>query len=184
MFSRRRLLAFGVGGAAALAAGSAFGWLRLGYSVPPDDRPIALTVKELAVVRAIVDAVLPQDGDLPAGLALGVHQRIDEEVWAQSDAVRADLKSAIGAVEHLPPLFGFAGRLTRLDPPARLAALDAMARRGPGPIVQAVGALRQLCALFYYGHPAVWPALGYGGPRVAASPPASAARYAALRAGR
>lgn len=178
--NRRRVLLFGLGGAATLACGGVLSWFQAGYSVPPEDRPLGLTVKELAVVRAIVEALLPADGDLPSGLAVGVHQRIDEEVWSQPDPMRDDLKSAISLLEHLPPLYGWPHRLTRLAPAEREAFLGHVLLHGPGPVVQAAGALKQLCGLFYWGHPGTWGAIGYDGPFVPEQAPPSSVRYREL----
>jgi hypothetical protein len=175
--TRRRLLTFGLGGAVLLACGGGLGWVTAGYRVDPGDVPIGLSIKELAVVRAIVEALLPADGDLPGGLALGVHQRIDEEVWAAPDPVRSDLKSAIVLIEHLPPLLGFPGRFSRLAPDEREACLRAMLLAGPTPVVQAAVALKQMCSLFYYSRAETWGALGYDGPWVPEKPPESAVRY-------
>lgn len=176
--TRRRLLSFGLGGAAMLAAGGVWSWFRGGYSVPPGDVPVALTVKELAIVRAIVEALHPADGDLPSGLSIGVHLRIDEEVWSANDHARADLKAAIGVLEHVPLLFGWGGRLTHLPPADRVAFLVEVMATGPGPIGRAATAIKQLCSLFYYSHPATWAAIGYDGPWVPESPPDSSVRYA------
>lgn len=184
--SRRRLLAFGAGGAALLACGGGLSWLSLGYRVADGDVPVATTVKELAIVRAIVEALLPEDGDLPSGLALGVHQRIDEELWAMPPHLREDLKSALQLLEHLPPVFGFPGRLTRLSPADRERAFVAFLRAGPTPIVQAATALKQMCHLFYFARDEAWAGIGYDGPWIATpKPPPSALRYAeALAAAR
>jgi hypothetical protein len=181
--SRRRLLAFGAGGAALLGCGGALSWLTVGYSLPPGDVAVGLSVKELAIVRAIVEALLPEDGDLPSGLSLGVHQRVDEEVWSAPDDVRSDLRAAIQLLEVLPPLYGFPGRLTRLRPDQRLACLQALRTAGWTPIVQAVTALQQMCHLFAYVQPGSWPAIGYDGPWVGVErPPPSSVRYAEVLA--
>jgi hypothetical protein len=181
--TRRRLLAFGVAGTAALTCGGGLGWLTLGYDLDAGDVPIALSTKELAVVRAIVDALLPADGDLPSGLSLGVHQRIDEEVWAADDALRADLAASLHLLEHGPVLLGFPGRLTGLSAEQRLDVLERALRSGPTPVVQAVLGLKQMCHLFYFTHPATWDAIGYDGPWISpAKPPPSAVAYQRLLA--
>ncbi len=181
--SRRRVLAFGAGGAALLAVGGALSWVALGDEIGPDDVPIGLTRKELAVVRAVVDAVVPAGDGLPSGLELGVHQRIDEEVWAAPDPVRADLKAALHLLEHLPPLFGFAGRFSALSRADRQACFARMLTAGPTPVVQAAVGLKQMCHLFTYVCDATWAGIGYDGPWVRrAVPPPSAVRYAALLA--
>ena len=132
-------------------------------------------------MRAIVEALLPEDGDLPSGVALGVHQRIDEEVWAAPDALRADLKAGIALIEHTPPLFGFWGRFSRLSRDRREACFATLLARGPRPLRSAAVGLKQLCSLFYYARPETWGAIGYDGPWVdTPRPPASAIRYQAL----
>lgn len=182
--SRRRLLASGLGGAV-LVCGGGLSWLTLGYRLPEGEVAIGLSVKELCVVRALVEAMLPAESDLPSGLELGVHVRIDEEVWAGPDAVRADLSAALQLLEHLPPLFGHPGRLTSLSPARRLAFLEQALRHGPQPVVQAVVALKQMVHLFFYVHPRTWAAIGYDGPWVPeARPPASSRAYAELLAAR
>jgi gluconate 2-dehydrogenase subunit 3-like protein len=178
--TRRRVLSFGLGGAVLLACGGALGSLSTGYALAPGDAAIGLTVQQLAIVRALVEALFPADGDLPAGLDLGLHQRIDREVWASSDVLRSDLRSAVSLLEYAPLLYGFGHRFTRLDPPAREAAVRALLDRGPKPVVQAVVALKQLCSLLYYAHPSTWPAVGYDGPWVPEKPPESTLRYEQL----
>lgn len=179
----RRYALFGLAGAALLACGGGLSWIKLGYGLEPGDVPIGLSLKELAIVRAIVEALLPADGDLPSGISLGVHQRIDEEIWSASPAIAADLRSALGLIEHLPPIYGYLGRFTRLSLEERLAFFDEMLAAGPTPVVQAAVALKQLCSFFYWGHEATWPAIGYDGPWMRTPrPPPSSLRYAELLA--
>lgn len=178
--SRRRVL-FGLGGAALLTCGSGLAWVKLGYKLPANAVPVGLSQKELCVVAAIVEALLPEDGDLPSGLSLSIHQRIDEEVWSASPELAADLKSALSLIEHIPPFFGFWGRFTRLSPEERLACYEALLLASPSPVVAAAVAYKQMCSLFYYSHPSVWPAIGYDGAWVPRpSPPPSSLRYAEL----
>lgn len=182
MSLRRRTVLFGLGGALALACGGGLARITTGYAPTPGDDAIGLSVKQLAVVRAVVEALLPADGDLPSGLALGVHQRIDEEVWSASDELREDLRAAIELVEVLPLLWGLGGRFSRLSLADREAAFRRMTTGTFGPVVQAATALKQMCALFYYASDATWAAVGYDGPWVAtAVPPPSSVAYAELR---
>lgn len=179
-FTRRRVL-FGLGGALVLACGGALARLTTGYAVGPEDRAIGLTVKQLAVVRALVEALLPADGDLPSGVELQVHQRIDEEVWSASDAQRSDLRAAVEVIEVLPLVWGMGGRFSRLSLADREAAFARMLASDLGPIVQAASALRQLCTLLYYVRDETWPAIGYDGPWVRTpKPPPSSVAYAEL----
>lgn len=179
--TRRRFLAAGLGGAALLGTGGLLGWVKLGYSLPPGEVALALSIKEMAIVRALVEALLPASDGLPSGLELGVHQRIDEELWSQPDAVRSDLKAALQLIEHGPPLFGSFGRMTSLSPEERVRVFEQMLTSGVDVVVQAGVAFKQLCQIFYFTRPEVWPHIGYDGPwMLTPKPPASSLRYAEL----
>ena len=179
--TRRSALTVGLGGAALLGLGGALRWLRGGYALPQGDVALALSEKEMVVVRAIVESLLPGDETLPAGLEIGVHQRIDEEVWAAPPAVSKDLKAALQLLEHSPPGVGAWGRLSALSPDKRAATFEKFLTAKVDVVAQAATVFRQLSFLFYFGHPRVWPALGYDGPWVKTEkPPASSLRYQAL----
>jgi hypothetical protein len=189
--TRRRLLTAGLGGGALLALGGGLRWFAWGYQLLPGEVALGLSVKELCVVRALVEMFFPAVDGLPSGVALGVHQRIDEEVWSQPPEVREDLKAALQLIEHGPPLFGFAGRMSRLEVAHREQAYQRMLASEQGVVVQAAVALKQMAHLFYYAHPDTWGALAYDGPWVPQpQPPESSVRYqelavkAGLRAGR
>jgi hypothetical protein len=142
---------------------------------------VALSAKELAVVRALVDALFPAEDGFPSGIDLGVHQRVDEELWAAPERTRSDLKSGIHLLEHLPPLYGHPHRFTALSREARADVLSAMLRSKRETIRQIAFALKQMTQLFYYGHEKVWPHLHYDGVFVPTpKPPESSIAYASL----
>lgn len=183
--TRRRVLTLGATGAALLAVGGGLSWVALGYRVADGDVPIALSTKELAVVRAVVETLLPGGEGIPSGLSLGVHQRIDEELWSAPEAVRSDLKAALHLLEHAPPLQGFAGRFTRLHPADRERVFVGWLRSERAVLAQAANGLKQMCQLFAYTSPQTWAAIGYDGPWVERpAPPPSSVAYAALLAER
>ena len=185
LLSRRRVLAFGLGGAALLGLGGGLSWLTMGYRVGPDDVPVALSTKEMAVVRALVDCLFPAEGAFPSGVALGVHQRIDEEVWSSPAHVQSDLKAAIQLLEHLPPAYGYPGRLSSLPTEQRRACFLDLLAAGPQTVARAAQALKQLSHLFYYAADEAWGAIGYDGPWVSTPrPPPSSQAYAAAVAAR
>ncbi|HEY1098418.1 MAG TPA: hypothetical protein VGF99_05805 [Myxococcota bacterium] len=176
--TRRRLLAFGVGGTALLVGGGALSFFALGY----DDRQrrAALSKKEAVVVRAIVEALYPAAGVFPAGVDVGVVERIDEELFAQPAHVCSDLKAGIQLLEHAPPLLGRMARLSSLAVDERAAMFELLLQRGPQVVVQAAAALKQLSSLAYYGDQRVWGALGYDGPwQQTPLPPSSHQRWLA-----
>jgi hypothetical protein len=181
---RRRFLRLGVVSGALFAAGGAgLAWWSLGYRamLGPEDRPIATTAKEFAIVKALVRALLPADGDLPSGESLALAQRVDEELWAADPGAREEIAWGLQLLEHLPRAYGLRGRLTELSPEE---ARDYLQRVLIGPheaLRQVAIALRQLLHLLYYASPSTWPAIGYGGPFVAeAVPPETRVRYRGL----
>lgn len=181
---RRAVLRVGLAGGALLAIGGGLGaWARAGYDalLAPGDTPIALGAKEFAVVRAIVDALFPAEDGFPSGLDLGLPQRVDEEIWAATDINRDGLKSGLSLVEHLPPFYGHPRRFTALSRPARVEVFTAMTVSEVETIRQVAFALKQICQVFYYGDPRVWPRIKYDGTLVAAvKPPESSIVYASL----
>ncbi len=179
--TRRRLLKLGSGGAIALAVGGgALRWLAGGYSsqLEKDEVPIALSTKELAIVKALVAALLPAEEGFPAGVALRVHQRIDEEMWAASEGTRSDLKNGLQLFEHATITHGYASRFTSLDPASRVAYFDKLLRGEPGALQQIAVALKELVYLFYYCRDETWKVIGYDGPLVGVvKPPDSHVAY-------
>lgn len=178
---RRRTLLLGLGGALLTAGGGAALVATTGYTPDPRDVPVACTAKELVIVRAIVEALLPADDGAPSGADLGVVQRIDEELWSAAPAVREDLRRALSVLEWWPVLAGFGGRLSRLPPAEAALALQHALERGPRAAAQAASAYKQLTHLFGYAADASWAAIGYDGPWVETPrPPPSSLAYRAL----
>ncbi len=175
--TRRRLLAFGVGGTALLAGGGLLSWLDMGY-VDTTSRA-ALSVKEAVVVKSIIEALFPANGLFPAGVDLDVLDRIDEEIFSQPPHVASDLKAAIQLIEHAPLLLGHFHRFSALPVDRRAVVFTQLLQRGPQVVVQSAAALKQLSSLSYFGNERVWGAIGYDGPwQKMPVPPASRARWA------
>jgi len=180
--SRRRFLQLGIGGVVLLAVGgSAFRWVKGGYRLTPGDRVLALSVKQLAVVRAVVDTLAPGADGWPSGLELGIHREIDQQIWAIDEPTASDLKSGLELLEHVPPIFGHLGRFSGLDRAARQDVFDRMLCSRFDVLVQIAVAMKQLTLLCYYASDKVWPFIGYDGPWIQQpKPPESAQRYAEL----
>lgn len=186
--NRRRFLRLGIGGAVVLVAGGGvLRWVAMGYAeqLGPGEIPVALSIKELAIVKAFVATLLPEVDGFPSGLALGVHQRIDEEVWSASDGTRRDVKNGLQLFEHATLLHGHRARFTSLDLAAREAYVRALLAGEPGALQQVAFGLKEMAYLFYYCRPETWTRIGYEGPFVAeAKPPESHVGYQALLAKR
>ena len=178
---RRRVLKLGAFGAITLAlGGGALRWFAGGYAsqLEPSEVPIAFTKKELAIVKAYVAAMLPAEDGFPSGVALGVHQRIDEEMWSASEGTRSDMKNGLQLFEHATITHGFASRFTSLDPAARVAYVDKLLRGEPGALQQIAFALKEITYLFYYCREETWKVIGYDGPLVGVKkPPESSFAY-------
>src|SRR5262245_18642702 len=123
VLDRRAFLRNTAGGSAALVLASLF---PAGCSA---DYPHAtadgaqlhsLTDKEYAITRAAAEALLigvPVEPKAVAG-------RIDRELAAAGNPMRADFKTVLGLIEHLTPLGGHMHRFTNLKPADRLAYLN------------------------------------------------------------
>lgn len=178
-FSRRRLLQVGLAGTLLLGVAGA---LSLGgYRLLPGEVALSLSPKGWCVARALTEALFPEEEGLPSGLSLGVHQRLDEESWASTPQMRADIEDALSLLEHAPLLTGRLTRLSRLPVEERLACFDALCRDRRRLVVAAAVSIKQMLHLFYYAHPATWGGTGYAGPFVPEPrPPESSLRYQEL----
>jgi len=182
--SRRRFLKLGVVSTALVAtSGTALAWFHVGYGKHLDasDKPIALTTKEFAIVKALVRALFPADGDLPSGESLRLAQRVDEEVWAAAPEMKSELSWGLQLLEHAPRLYGMRGRLTNMSATEAGNYFERVLLGPRESLRQVAIAARQLLHIFYYANPATWKAIGYDGPLVPeAKPPETHKRYLEL----
>jgi hypothetical protein len=107
------------------------------------------TKVDVTLLASVLDVLVParDDGRVPGAGALGLAEFVE-----RAAAGDAELSGALA--ELLPPLA--AERFAALDPPARVARLQALAQAAPG-------AFRQLLIAtyrYYYCHPRVTFALG------------------------
>lgn len=179
---RRRFLGLGiVSGALFATGGLGLAWFRAGYALESHERPVALTSKEFVIVRAIVRALCPADGELPSGDSLGLAQRVDEEVWAADPDVARDLAWGLQLLEHAPRFYGMRGRLTAMTPDDARLYLEKVLLGPRESLRQVAIAIRQLVTLLYYANAATWKAIGYDGPLISqAVPPDSHKKYLTL----
>lgn len=184
MLNRRRFLKLSLAGTATVVcAGGAYRWFAGGYSsqLAIGDQPISLSTKEFAVARAVATALFPGDAEFPSADALRLAQRLDEEIWANSDHLASDLKNGLQVFEHGPMLVGMSGRFSRMSLEDRQKCLKLYLTGSSDILRQVAGGLKMMLSFFYFAHPDVWPKIGYEGPFVSEPiPPASAIAYREL----
>jgi hypothetical protein len=173
--TRRGFLKVGGIGALALGGGAALtmrgGSARYAKLLPAGAEPRVLSTKELAVLAAFVDRVLPIENPSPREARIA--ERIDRELAFATPRVRRDVKNALFLVEH--------GGWARLSPTAFSArssdGQDAYLRQfaaGRALERQAFSGLRTMAIFFYYCDERTWPAIHYEGPLVTVPAPPEA----------
>lgn len=168
MFSRRRFLRWGLGGAVAVGLGGVLAWRTTGYDVPASiaARLRSLNAKEYLVVEAAAARILRSDrpGD-PSAADVEAALFIDGFVASLDPAQRADLRRLLHLLENALPLTaGHVSRFTRLEGPAQDEVLTAMMESPIGLVRGAFDSLKSLSVMAYYRDPRTWPQIGYDGP--------------------
>jgi len=179
--TRRRLLQLSGGATAALAAGS---WLSMRGSaahyrkLAGDAKPAVLSVKELAVLFAVVDRLLPAEPGWLTAREARVAERIDRELGFHTRKFQGDVQAALLVVEHGGLARGQFTRFSKLTEEEQDARLQRMAE-GQDLERQALSALKIFAYFFYYCDERTWPSIGYAGPLVqTASAPEADSRVA------
>ncbi|RME21312.1 MAG: hypothetical protein D6798_18445, partial [Deltaproteobacteria bacterium] len=109
-------------------------------------------------------------GDLPdpRSVDAGVHTLAFIDTLPR--LARWQIRGLLRALDHGSRLR--TGRsFRRLDDARRAAIMAAMASSGPALPRLAFAGLKQVCAMGYLRHPAVWAAIGYDGPTLLRLPP-------------
>jgi Gluconate 2-dehydrogenase subunit 3 len=179
--TRRRLLQLSGGATVALAAGS---WLAMRGSAEHYRRlvggatPAVLSVKELAVLFAAVDRLLPAEPGWLTAREARVAERIDRELAFHTRKFQGDVKAALFVVEHGGLARGRLTRFSKLTEAEQDAHLQVMAE-GKDLERQALSALKVFASFFYYCDERAWPSIHYQGPLVqTASAPEADSRVA------
>lgn len=139
--------------------------------------PIALDARRFHVLATLVDAMYPERPDFPAGLALGVPQRIDRELHFMARHTREQIELALDLLEYGGIFAGWFGRFSRLSPERKLIAVDAMFDHRWITYRQVATALTQLVKGMYFADPGSWKGIGYDGPFMPPLVPESIAAY-------
>jgi hypothetical protein len=172
---RRTLLKLGAGSAALLAlAGGGLALLRPGIS---EGRLTAAGGEVfLAVARAVLDGLLPDDERARAAVLSRHLQRLDETVAGFPPATRSELSQLLALLASTPGRLGLA-RLRPAWPDADVTdlqnALQGMRTASLSLPQQAYHALRDLTNAAYFADAATWVPLGYPGPRAVEAEPAA-----------
>ncbi|MBI1949538.1 MAG: hypothetical protein HYS27_27880 [Deltaproteobacteria bacterium] len=180
-FSRRGFLLGTAGALAALGAGAALvmrgdpeayrALIREPDGTVP--APTRLSVKELAVLTALCDRLVPSTAGFPSARELGIARRIDRELMFLRDKLTDDVKGALFVFEHGGIVHGSASRFCALDDAGRDQRLVEM--WGGGALERScVAGMRILALFFTYADDRTWRHIGYAGPLVGhRSPPAA-----------
>ena len=168
--SRRRFLRAGLFGGALLGLGGLLAQHlgRYDLSAELEGRLQSLSAKEYRVIEAIAGRILrSEDAALPPPERLEVALYIDGFVSRLEPADRDQLGQLLGLIEHgLPLRSGRLGRFSSLDGEGQDAVLEAMRGSSFALLRAGLDALKTLCVMAYFRHPASWEAIGYDGPLV------------------
>jgi hypothetical protein len=158
---RRGFLRTTAGGAAAVAVASVLpaGCAR-DYPQADSLTLASLSPKEFAVARAAAEALLPGVPVDPTSVAT----RIDHELAAVGDPIRADMRSVLRLMEHLTLLGGHVTRFTALEPEDRLSYLRGWSTSRFELRRAAFQALRGFVSYFAYIQDETRPLTGFPGP--------------------
>jgi hypothetical protein len=164
---RRTLLKLGIGAAAVLAvAGGGMALLRPGLV---DGR---MTPAARGVFRGVARGVL--DGSLPAASAArdaaldGHLKRLDDALAAFAASTQAELSQLLALLASAPGRMTLAGLPTDWPDASAQEVQQALQDMRTSKLAlrqQAYHALRDLTNAAYYADPAIWPLMGYPGPR-------------------
>ncbi|OGQ12842.1 MAG: hypothetical protein A2138_07760 [Deltaproteobacteria bacterium RBG_16_71_12] len=142
--------------------------------------PARLSLKELAVLTALCDRLVPATPGLPSAKELGIARRIDRELVFLRDKLADDVKAALFLFEHGGLVHGTVSRFCALDDAGRDRRLVEM--WGGGALERScVSGMRILALFFTYADERTWRHIGYTGPLVGhRSPPAADSSAPAL----
>jgi hypothetical protein len=134
--------------------------LWFGYP-PPSWRPRALSAKELAVVAACAEALLPAGGAFtPSAVEVGVVEYFDNLLAEIPARQRSLLRLLLVLLEHASWLRG-RRRLTRQSLAERARTLEAWRHSRVYLLRSGFLSVRMLLTMGYLAHPAIQAVLGY-----------------------
>jgi len=124
-----------------------------------DEAPAA---RDAALLRAVLDALVPHGGPFPLGAADTDLDAALARYFARLHPLGpAGLRLLLRAIEYGAVVFERTRPFSRLDPAARERALAAWETSRLGPRRQLLASLKLLALMHFYERPEVWPAVGY-----------------------
>lgn len=169
MISRRGFLVGSAATLGALAAGAGVMMTGSGDTyrriVGDGVAPFVLSMKELAVLTALVDRMLPDRAGWPTAREVAVARRIDKELSFHGAKLTSDTRAAMFVVEHGGVLHGGMRPFTELNAEEQDARLVAMSE-GNDIERQVVNGMRILALFFFYADERTWKHIGYDGPLI------------------
>ena len=164
---RRNLLT--MGGVAGLFAVTGIGLsLQSTKSYPHDDNSrLTFSARELSILAAVAETILPQNKDFPSGLTLKVAEGVDSLLSKSHPSVIAEIKqllmllenAALNGLTHFHPI-PFSQMLLE----ERTQILDGWATSPLALQRKGFKALNGLCQSAYYAQSSVHSLVGYDGP--------------------
>jgi hypothetical protein len=121
--------------------------------------------REASMFACLADTVVAPGGRLPAIGRTDAVAAFDAILAASPRLNRAGLRALLYAVEAAPLLLGYGGRLRRLSPDRRAAALERLEGGPAGPVLRPLTGLAKFA---YYGDDGVARMLGYDAEAVVA----------------
>lgn len=170
--SRRGFLGASAVGVGVVAAVSGWAWFYANdahyRTLVGDAVPSVLTVKELAILGALADAMILPAAGAPSAQLAQTARRIDRELsFHGGSKLLSDVKSSLLLLEHAPVMDLLGTRFTALSATGRAAFLEDCARSQWAMRRLAYAGVKFLILFFYYSDDRTWRSIGYGGPAVA-----------------
>ncbi len=168
LFTRRRFLRWGLGGAGVLVAGAS-GLLTLRGCAPEVAGLQCLTDHEFRTFEAVASAIIPRGGPFPEGAAdMKIGHAFDAYLADEPAAQVGDVKKALLLVDYGPLLFE--GRFTtfsRMDEAERVEHWAGWSSSRLAVRRQASAAFRKFVTMVFYDRPEMWARVNYPGPLMA-----------------
>src|SRR5207249_1769063 len=120
------------------------------------------SARDVALLRAVLDALVPRGGAFPTGAAdTDVDDALARYFASLHPLGPVGLRLLLLAIEYGAVVFERTRPFSQLEPAARERALAAWEGSRLGPRRQLLASLKLLALMHFYERPEVWPAIGY-----------------------